>query len=288
MRLIAALALAVALGGAALFWGVGGFEAAAAWASAAQRDAQNAIAAAAQALRRGDGGALGWLMAACAGYGFAHAVGPGHGKVLIGGAALVSRAGLGRLAALSFAASLAQSATAIALVYGGLALLALPATQALRLAESALAPASGLAIALIGAVMAARGVRGLRAARGGAACGCGHAHGPTPQQAERARGWRDAAAIVAGVAIRPCTGAIFLLLIAWRLDIAVAGVLGVLAMGLGAGAFTTLVAAWGRAARGAALVAGSAAAARSFALLQLAGGGAVVLSGAALAATALG
>ncbi|MGF1659821.1 MAG: nickel/cobalt transporter [Rubrimonas sp.] len=291
MRLIAGLALVVALAGAAALWALGGFDDVARWAAATQREAQNAIAAAAQALRRGDPGAFAALLGVCALYGFAHAVGPGHGKVLIGGAALVSRAGLGRLVALSLVASLAQSATAILLTLGGLWLLAIPATQAVRIAEDALAPASGAAIAAIGALVLWRGARGLRAARAetgpGASCGCGHAHGPTPEQAERVHSLRDAAAIVAGVAIRPCTGAIFLLLIAARLDLLWAGIAGTFAMGLGAGGFTALVAAWGRAARGAALLAGSGAAARSFALLQIVGGAAIAVSGAALAATAL-
>ena len=44
------------------------------------------------------------------------------------------------------------------------------------------------------------------------------------------------------IAIRPCTGAIFLLVIAWQLEIRVAGALAVLVMGLGTAALTGTVA----------------------------------------------
>ena len=56
------------------------------------------------------------------------------------------------------------------------------------------------------------------------------------------RGWRDAAALVVAIALRPCTGAVFVLIITQSLGVGWAGVLGVLAMGLGTGLVTALVA----------------------------------------------
>lgn len=48
--------------------------------------------------------------------------------------------------------------------------------------------------------------------------------------------------MVASIAIRPCTGAIFLLVIAWQMDIQLAGAAAVVVMGLGTAGLTSLVA----------------------------------------------
>jgi ABC-type nickel/cobalt efflux system permease component RcnA len=83
-------------------------------------------------------------------------------------------------------------------------------------------------------------------------CDC-VAHGPTPEQAASVRSLRDAVVLVLSIAIRPCTGAIFLLVIAWQMDLALAGALAVLAMGFGTAALTSLVAISSVAARSAAV-----------------------------------
>jgi ABC-type nickel/cobalt efflux system permease component RcnA len=78
---------------------------------------------------------------------------------------------------------------------------------------------------------------------------CGHAHAPTPAQVARLTGWRDTAALVAGVAIRPCTGALFVLILTWQLGIGPSGILAAYAMGLGTALVTLGVAAmavWAR------------------------------------------
>ena len=53
---------------------------------------------------------------------------------------------------------------------------------------------------------------------------------------------KDALALVASIAIRPCTGAIFLLIIAWQMEILMAGAAAVLVMGLGTATLTSIVA----------------------------------------------
>lgn len=60
---------------------------------------------------------------------------------------------------------------------------------------------------------------------------------------------RDAAALVASIAIRPCTGALFVLVIAAQFDAFWIGALSVVTMGLGTAAFNLLVAGSGVAAR---------------------------------------
>ncbi|WP_421700997.1 nickel/cobalt transporter [Aliiroseovarius sp.] len=226
----------------------------ASWAVSEQRAIQNRMAGAVRALRGGEPGALAALLAAAAAYGFVHAVGPGHGKALIGGVGLGSSVSAPRLLALSLASSLVQALWAIALVYGGFFLFETSARRMTTLAEVYLAPVSYLAIATIGLILVWRGGRGLvRQAvasphghdtghdAGHHACGC-HAHGPSPEAVEQLRSWRDMAALIASIAIRPCTGALFLLVIAWQMDLRAAGALAVVVMGLGTATFTSLVA----------------------------------------------
>lgn len=218
------------------------------WAAQMQREIQNTMAGSVRAVRGGDVGALLWLCVLTFSYGVVHAIGPGHGKVLIGGAALASRARLTKLAVLTVLSSLGQSLTAIGLVLVGVGLIALTSEQLVDLTERSLAPLSYGFIGLIGLWLAVRGLRALlhRHDHGAdGACGCGHRHGPDASEIDRSMSLREMAALVVGISMRPCTGAIFLLVICWHLGILPAGILATLAMGLGTAAFNLIVAAAG-------------------------------------------
>lgn len=301
---LAALGLALWLSGAGAEIGY--------WAARQQRAFQDLIAAAVSRLRAGDTAALWSLIGACAAYGVVHAIGPGHGKVLIGGAGMASASTARRLMGLALISSLGQAATAVALVYGGFLIFEMTASHAVETVEGMLAPASAAAVALIGLWLAWRGLRGLIAAGAprydagdhrhhhgehaphghhahGAACGCGHAHAPSAEAVEAMRSWRDAAAIVGGIALRPCTGAVIVLVLAWRFGVPAAGVAAVTAMALGTAAVVMVVAAASVGARRTALTAtgrGSRAARVAGPALQIAGGLFIAaMSGAMLAAS---
>jgi ABC-type nickel/cobalt efflux system permease component RcnA len=237
-------------------WGTGGLDTVAAWAADGQREAQNALAGAIRRLRGGDPWAFGALMALAFAYGVFHAAGPGHGKLLIGGYGVARRVAAARLAGLALVSSLAQATVAVALVYAGVTLLGWTRERMTGLADGALLAASHAAVAGLGLWLAWRGLRGLRrqAARPhpahhdhahhhGADCAdCGHRHGPTAEEVARVSSPREAAALIAGVAMRPCTGALFLLILTWQMGIGAAGIAGAYAMGLGTALVTAAVA----------------------------------------------
>lgn len=237
---------ALALGALALWlWGFGGSDRIAVWATEGQRNAQNALAQSLRALRANDPGALSALLGLCFAYGVFHAAGPGHGKILIGGYGVGTRVSLPRLASLAIASSLAQAASAVALVYTGVLVLGWTRAQMEGLTERWLAPLSYAAIALIGLWLLWRGLRRLwpSVQTHSHDHTCNHRHGVTTQEAENVTSLRDALLLIGAVALRPCTGALFLLIITWRMGLVGQGIAGAFAIGLGTATITLLVAA---------------------------------------------
>ena len=72
---------------------------------------------------------------------------------------------------------------------------------------------------------------------------CGHAHMPDPQQLEGELSWRKAIAIALSVGIRPCTGAILVMIFALSQGIFIAGVFATFAMALGTAITVSVLAA---------------------------------------------
>jgi nickel/cobalt exporter len=243
--------VAVLLGAGAWLW-LGGMDDLARWAATAQREVQNGIARALRGLRAGDPAALTALLSVCFAYGFFHAVGPGHGKLVVGGYGVAENVPLGRLSSIALAGSLMQAVSAIALVAFGVWALGLTRTQMTDAGDFWLAPASLAAIALVGLWLVIRGLR--RLARKPAAHGhthsgddkacstCGHAHGPDPAQVAKANSWGASLALIAAIGIRPCTGALFLLILGWGMGLHWAAIAGTLAMALGTASVTLAVA----------------------------------------------
>ena len=261
------------------------------WAAGWQREFQNALAGGLRALRAGEPGALAALAGLCFAYGFFHALGPGHGKFLIGGYGVSHEVPLFRLSLISLLSALGQAATAIVLVLAGLFVLGWTRSQMTGAAETIMLPVSAAAIGLIGLWLAVRGVRSLWSLRAGAteaahgahdhAChaDCNHRHAPSAEEVLGARGLRDATVLIASIAIRPCSGAILLLVLTWHMDILGAGILGAVAMSSGTAALTVLVAAGSVFIRQSTLfsLSGTARAAHVLPLIELLAGGAILL-----------
>jgi ABC-type nickel/cobalt efflux system permease component RcnA len=72
---------------------------------------------------------------------------------------------------------------------------------------------------------------------------CGRMHGPSRHQLEAPLSTRALAGIVVSIGIRPCTGAILVLLVAHTLDLRAAGIGAVVAMAVGTAATTSALAA---------------------------------------------
>ena len=276
---------------AVLVWlfGFGGMSDIVVWAADQQRTALTALAQGLRAVRAGDPGAWLALMGVCAAYGFFHAAGPGHGKLVIGGYGAASRVTAWRLSWLAIASSLAQALAAILLVGLGALVLGWGRAEMTETADRILAPVSHAAIALVGVWLLLRGARRVWTAAAhpvddhGTCQSCGHAHGPSVDEAAAVTSLRDAAAIVLSIAIRPCTGAVFLLILCFGLGIPLAGIAGALVMGLGTASVTVLVALAAVGTRSSLLAGWSGAGAvRAMALIEMVAGGLIALVATAL------
>jgi ABC-type nickel/cobalt efflux system permease component RcnA len=229
------------------------------------------LANAVKGLRDGQGLTAGLaLMVASLGYGVFHALGPGHGKAVIATYAATTEHHFRRAIWLSLAAGAVQATTAVVLVYGALFFVRGGARWATAASDRWLEPASYAAVGMLGLYILVQGIRGvLRSrkrdtdqghthARGhdhdhdhdhshGEAC-C-HGHGPSIAQVERAGDWKTAVGIAVAVGIRPCSGAILVLVVANGLGLWAAGILSAYVMALGTAATVSLLAVGARASR---------------------------------------
>ena len=248
-------------------------------------------------------------------YGIFHAAGPGHGKAVISSYLLANEETWRRGIALAFASALLQALTAIVLV--AVAALLIGATaKMMGDTVRAIEVASYALIVLLGARLfwvKGRGfLHALHAMRSGSANAhgdghahsrdghthdhhhadehdeeesalpWGHAHGPQPQELAGPGGWHRGLSAIVAVGLRPCSGAILVLVFALAQGLFWAGVASTLVMGLGTAITVAAIAT---------LAVGAKAAAKRFAATR-AGYGSLVLRGleaaAALMVMALG
>lgn len=211
---------------------------------------------------RQDGSAVWLLVGLSFLYGIFHAAGPGHGKAVISSYIVSTGETLRRGLVLSSAAAAMQAGSAITLVL--LLTLALRAT-AVQMADATfrLEAASYVAMAVLGAWLIVRKGRlllstyaspslakpspalalagrgwSVRRVLGGMPSGAAHRRDcscavPGADAVARIRDWRGAFGTVVAVGIRPCTGALVVLVFAIAQGLLWAGVLATLAMAAG-------------------------------------------------------
>ena len=206
-------------------------------------------------------------------YGVFHAAGPGHGKVILSTYLATQPSRLRQAITLSALAALLQALVAIALIGVTGWLLGMSARQAqgwsLWLDRS-----SFLLVALMGAYLALRAARQLWPQRKPrptmtihrlrpqlareksehdllratttrheqADCGCGHAHAPSAKQLASAQSWRSLVGICLSMGLRPCSGALLLLVLARVMEHFWLGAAATLAMAVGTAITVSLLA----------------------------------------------
>jgi ABC-type nickel/cobalt efflux system permease component RcnA len=181
-------------------------------------------------------------------YGVLHAAGPGHGKAVLTTYLLTHRHRLNRGIAMGTLAALLQGLTALLLVYGltGLAGWLPRETEWAALWASRL---SFLLLLIVGLYVLVRGAatlaEGVGQWRGGScapqqdhadhvhgeSCGCRHL--PTVVEIDTAGNRRAAVGVVLAIGLRPCSGAVLVLILASAMGLIWHGALAVLAMSLG-------------------------------------------------------
>ena len=241
------------------------------WAREKQQAFYGSLSASLRAMKGSSGFAAGWtLMLLSFAYGVIHAAGPGHGKAVISTWLLATENELKRGVLISFLSAVIQALTAIVLV-SVLFLVVASVGSTARNVAGVLESASYGLIALLGAYLIWTAIAMLRPARAlepaaamagvsqrratglsdfagfqpmrnetvaadhvhGPDCGCGHAHLPAAKDLRGDWSFAKAFSLAFAVGIRPCTGAILVLVFANGLGLYWAGIASTFAMAVG-------------------------------------------------------
>lgn len=178
-------------------------------------------------------------------YGVLHALGPGHGKIVITTWLATHPSKLRSSIGLTLASSLLQGLVAIGLVVVVLTVLQLPARQ-LHMSSFWLEKASYALVGVLGVLLCWRALKKIRALLRRPTftaftphhvhderCGCGHQHVPNPEQLQSGDDWRARLMIILSMGMRPCSGAIMVLLFSKVVGVFGWGMASALAMAAG-------------------------------------------------------
>ena len=233
------------------------------WLLARQSEFYREISATIRAAKS-DGSAVWTLLGISFAYGIFHAAGPGHGKAVISSYLVANQETARRGIVLSFASALLQSLVAVVVV-GIFAWLLNATAKTMCGAEKAIEIASYALIAAFGARLVwTKGGSFIRALQAEPAPAlavaahhnhdhghhhhghdhhhdhdhvhdehCGHSHGPTPSELAGPGGWRRGLGAIVAVGLRPCSGAILVLVFALAQGLFWAGIAATFVMGLG-------------------------------------------------------
>jgi ABC-type nickel/cobalt efflux system permease component RcnA len=233
------------------------------WLLARQSEFYREISAAIRSAKS-DGSAVWTLLGVSFAYGIFHAAGPGHGKAVISSYLVANQETARRGIALSFVSALLQALVAVLIVAIGAWLLNVTA-KTMCSAETGIEIASYALIAAFGArlvwtkgggfISALQAQPQLRTAAAGGHRHhhhghnhhhdhghaddhvhddhCGHSHGPEPGELAGPGGWRRGIAAVLTVGVRPCSGAILVLVFALAQGLFWVGIAATFVMGLG-------------------------------------------------------
>jgi len=170
-------------------------------------------------------------------YGVFHAAGPGHGKIVVTSYLLADEREVRRGILIAFLSAFAQAITAI-LVVGLLAVIIGMTHRGTADAVPLIERASFVLIAGVGAWLLWQAIAHRRdhdhhehEAHGHQ--GHDHSHMPTPAEIRAAKGMKGMAAMILSVGLRPCSGAVLVLLFAVTQGAFAVGVMSALAMSVG-------------------------------------------------------
>lgn len=194
-------------------------------------------------------------------YGLFHAAGPGHGKAVVSSYLLSHKQTIRIGMWLAAGAAFMQGVVAVVIVYGLVAVagwLPRDAQGAVLWSERA----SFALVALLGGYLLWRAGRSLKNRMLGGdghhhhhdghqhhGDDCGHAHMPTAKDAARVHDLKSALGVIASVGIRPCSGAVIVLVFARVAGLPWAGIAAVAAMSAGTALAVSMLAAFAVTAR---------------------------------------
>jgi ABC-type nickel/cobalt efflux system permease component RcnA len=237
-----------------------------------------------------DGTAVFGLLGLSFAYGVFHAAGPGHGKAVISSYLVANEETWRRGVVLSFASALLQALVAVLLVGIAAALLKMTSQKIcaadyfIEIASYSLIVAVGARLLWVkgrGLLAALQSLRRPLTQVGAAvtptrddhdhdhkhaghhhhhhhdhdhdhdhASAWGHAHGPEPEDLAGPGGWRRGLAAIAAVGVRPCSGAIVVLVFALAQGLFWVGALATFVMGIGTAITVAVIATMAVVARG--------------------------------------
>lgn len=206
-------------------------------------------------------------------YGVFHAVGPGHGKFVLTGYLSFEQTKLPQAVKITLISAIVQGLVAVVLVSVIVVVLNLSRSY-FNLTLQWIERISFLLMIVFGAYWSKQALKSLRpkkvkinairadsttfaknsvrltACKTGsiamhshsADCHCGHKHLPSAHELQRATDWKTTFALIFSIGLRPCSGAVLVLFLAYTLDIYLWGVAAALIMALGTGLTLSLFA----------------------------------------------